>query len=123
MPRVDIRAGVWARDLDVVLIECLASEMPGDEHNADLGAERTGARSSAEPQGQPSGVDNGGRVRPLRLARCAARCMSDRARARARGRQDDSETHVIDLLAQRSGSTAGDIAKGLNLDPQTCQPI
>jgi hypothetical protein len=96
MPHVDILAEVAARDPEVVLIERLPSEMPVDEHNAD---------QSERPGGAPA--------RSVR--RATARRASIR-RATARSRQDDSETRIIDFLAQHPGSTAGGIAKDLNLD-------
>jgi hypothetical protein len=120
MPRVDILAEVAARDPEVVLIERLPPEMPADEHTADQSAERTGgAVDDAEPHEQPSHADNGGwgAGAPARSVRRATARRASTRRATARNRQDDSETRVIDFLAQHPGSTAGGIAKGLNLDP------
>jgi DNA-binding MarR family transcriptional regulator len=45
-----------------------------------------------------------------------ARRASNR-RATARNRQGDTEASIIDFLVQHPGSTAGDLAKGLNLNP------
>jgi hypothetical protein len=120
MPHVDILAAVAARDPEVVLIERLPSDMQANELNADQGAERTGgALDDAEPREQPSHADNGGRGAgtPARSVRRATARRASTRRATARSRQDDSETRVIDFLAQHAGSTAGGIAKGLNLDP------
>jgi MarR family len=120
MPHVDTLAEVSARDPEVVLIERLPSEMPADEHNADRGTERTeGALEDAEPHEQASRADNGGwdAAAPARSVRRATARRASNRRATARSRQDDSETRIIDFLAQHPGSTAGDIAKGLNLDP------
>jgi predicted Rossmann fold nucleotide-binding protein DprA/Smf involved in DNA uptake len=120
MPRVDVLAEVSARDSKAVLIERVTSEMPADEHNADQGAERTGgALEDAEPQQKASHADNGGwrAAAPARSVRRATARRASNRRATARSRQDDSETRIIDFLAQHPGSTAGDIAKGLNLDP------
>jgi hypothetical protein len=120
MPHIDILAEVAARDPEVVLIERLPSEMPADVHNADQSAERTGgALDDAEPDEQASHVDNGGwaAAAPARSVRRATARLASTRRATARNRQDDSETRVIDFLAQHPGSTAGGIAKGLNLDP------
>ena len=50
------------------------------------------------------------------MRRATARRASKR-RATARSRQGDTDASIIDFLAQHSGSTAGDLAKGLNLDP------
>jgi predicted ArsR family transcriptional regulator len=52
------------------------------------------------------------------VRRATARRASDR-RATARSRQSDTEASIIDLLAQHAGSTAGDLAKGLNLNPES----
>jgi hypothetical protein len=120
MPHVDTLAEVSAGDPEVVLIERLPSEMPADEHNADRGTERTeGALEDAEPHEQGSRADNGGwdAAAPARSVRRATARRASNRRATARNRQDDSETRIIDFLAQHPGSTAGDIAKGLNLDP------
>jgi hypothetical protein len=120
MPRVDIRAEASARDPEVVLIERLPSEMPADEHNADQGAERTvGALEDAEPQEQASHADNDNwdAAAPARSVRRATARRASNRRATARSRQDDSDTRIIEFLAQHPGSTAGDVAKGLNLDP------
>jgi hypothetical protein len=120
MPHVDILAEVAARNPEVLLIERLPSEMPADEHNADQSAERTGgALDDAEPDEQASDPDTGGRGPgvPARSVRRATARRASTRRATARSLQDDSETRIIDFLAQHPGSTAGDIAKGLNLDP------
>jgi DNA-binding MarR family transcriptional regulator len=50
------------------------------------------------------------------VRRATARRASNR-RAAARSRQDDSETRILDFLRRHPGSTAGDLAKGLNLNP------
>jgi hypothetical protein len=120
MPHIDTLAAVAARDPEVVLIERLPSEMPGDERNADQSAKPTwGALDSAEPDARASHADDGGRGAgaPARSVRRATARRASTRRAVARSRQDDSETRIIDFLAQHPGSTAGGIAKGLNLDP------
>ena len=50
------------------------------------------------------------------MRRGTARRASHR-RATARRRQDDTKARIIDFLAKHAGSTAGDLAKGLNLNP------
>jgi hypothetical protein len=120
MPLVDIVAEVSARDPEVVLIEHLPSEMPADEHDADQGAERPGgALPDAEPHQQASHADSDGWdvTAPARSVRRATARRASNRRATARSRQDDCETRIIDFVAQHPGSTAGDLAKGLNLDP------
>jgi hypothetical protein len=120
MPLVEILAEASARDPEVVLIERLPPEKPADEHDADQGAERPGgALEDAEPHHQASHADSNGwdgTARARSVRRATARRASNR-RATARSRQDDSETRIIDFVAQHPGSTAGDLAKGLNLDP------
>jgi predicted transcriptional regulator len=120
MPHADILAEVAAGDPEVVLIQRLPSEVPADEHNVDLGAERArGALDDAEPHKQASHADNGGwgAAAPARSVRRATARRASTRRSTARSRQDDSETRIADFLAQHPGNTAGGIAKGLNLDP------
>ena len=63
------------------------------------------------------GAERNPEAAPARsVRRATARRASDR-RATARKRQGDSNASIIDYLAQHPGSTAGDLAKGLNLDP------
>jgi DNA-binding MarR family transcriptional regulator len=50
------------------------------------------------------------------VRRATARRASNR-RATARNRQRDTEASIIEFLVQHPESTAGDLAKGLNLDP------
>jgi DNA-binding MarR family transcriptional regulator len=50
------------------------------------------------------------------VRRATARRASKR-RAVARRRQGDTEASIIDFLAKHPGSTAGDVAKGLTLNP------
>ena len=56
---------------------------------------------------------------PLRLARCAVRLRGARATGAqpARSLQGDTKASIIDFLAEHPGSTAGDLAKALNLNP------
>ena len=49
-----------------------------------------------------------------RMARSTARRASSR-RETARSRQSDTATRIVDYLGKHPGSTAGDVAKGLNL--------
>jgi predicted transcriptional regulator len=50
------------------------------------------------------------------VRRATARRASKR-RAVARRRHGDTKARIIDYLAKYPGSTAGDVAKGLNLNP------
>ncbi|MGA2471527.1 MAG: helix-turn-helix domain-containing protein [Solirubrobacteraceae bacterium] len=52
------------------------------------------------------------------VRRATARRASDR-RATARNRRLDVKPRIIDFLAEHPGSTAGDVAKGLNLNRGT----
>jgi predicted transcriptional regulator len=54
---------------------------------------------------------------PARSMRRATARRASHRRATARSRQGDSNASIIDYLAQHPGSTAGDLAKGLNLNP------
>src|SRR6478672_8738902 len=51
------------------------------------------------------------------VLRATARRASTR-RAYARSRQSDSEPSIIGFLATHPRSTVGDLARGLNLDPE-----
>jgi hypothetical protein len=120
MPHIDTVAAVAARDPEVVLIERLPSEIPADERNPDQSAKPTwGAFGSAKTDEQASHAADGGwgAGAPARSVRRATARRASTRRATARSRQDDSETRIIDFLAQHPGSTAGGIGKGLNLDP------
>ncbi len=54
---------------------------------------------------------------PARSVRRATARRATNRRATARSRQGDTNASIIDFLAQHPGSTAGDLAKGLNLNP------
>jgi DNA-binding transcriptional ArsR family regulator len=54
---------------------------------------------------------------PARSVRRATARRASIRRATARNRQDDTKARIIDFLAQHPGSTAGDLAKALNLNP------
>jgi hypothetical protein len=56
---------------------------------------------------------------PARSVRRATARRASKRRATARRRQVDVKSRIIDFLAQHPGSTAGDVAKGLNLNPGT----
>jgi hypothetical protein len=120
MPHADVLSEASARDPEVVLIERLPSEARADEHDVEPLAERTGgAGDGAKPQEQASDAHSGGwaAAAPARSVRRATARRASNRRATARSRQADSETRIIDFLVQHPGSTAGDIAKGLNLNP------
>lgn len=54
---------------------------------------------------------------PARSVRRATARRASERRATARNRQGDTEVSIFDFLVQHPGSTAGDLAKGLNLNP------
>jgi hypothetical protein len=121
LPRVDVLTEASARDPEVVLIERLPSEIPADEHNSDQLVARTGsALQDAEPQEQAIPAHDGGSAAapPARSVRRATAQRASNRRATARSRQADSEASIIEFLVQHPGSTAGDLAKGLNLNPE-----
>jgi DNA-binding MarR family transcriptional regulator len=56
-------------------------------------------------------------VAPARSVRRATARRASKRRATARSRQGDAKASIIDFLAHHPGSSTGDLAKGLNLDP------
>jgi len=60
---------------------------------------------------------NSAAAAPARSVRRATARRASKRRATARSRQVDVKARIIDFLAQHPGSTAGDVAKGLNLNP------
>jgi CRP-like cAMP-binding protein len=56
---------------------------------------------------------------PARSVRRATARRASNRRATARSRQGDTKASIIDFLAQHPGSTAGDVAKGLNLNRES----
>lgn len=55
---------------------------------------------------------------PIRSVRRATARRASNRRAYARSRQSDSDASIIRFLAYHPRSTIGDLAKGLNLDPE-----
>jgi predicted transcriptional regulator len=53
---------------------------------------------------------------PARSVRRATARRASNRRATARTHQVDTNARIIDFLARHAGSTAGDLAKGLNLN-------
>jgi predicted ArsR family transcriptional regulator len=56
---------------------------------------------------------------PVRSVRRATARRASNRRATARSRQGDTDASIMDFLAHHPGSTTGDLAKGLNLNPGT----
>jgi hypothetical protein len=120
MPRVQLLNAVTQRDPEAALTEHVPSEMLANEHDADQLVERIGWKLvDAEQQITESNVHNGGSAAaaPARSVRRATARRASNRRATARSRQRDTEACIIEFLAQHPGSTAGDLAKGLNLNP------
>ena len=97
MPRVEVPTNNSKRDPKAVLPEDVPSEMLANEHDAH-------DRGSAA-------------AAPARSVRRATARRASKRRATARSRQVDTDASIIGFLAQHPGSTAGDLAKGLNLNP------
>jgi hypothetical protein len=120
MPRVEVLPEVSGRDLEAVLTKHVPSEMLADVHYADQLLELAGwALVDAERQALTIPAYNGGpaAAAPARSVRRGTARRASNRRATARSRQGDTEASIIDFLAQHPGSTAGDLAKGLNLNP------
>jgi uncharacterized membrane protein len=120
MPRVEVLTEVAGRDPEAALTERAPSQTPANEHVADQLDDRMGsALLDAEQQMKESHASYGGlpAAAPARSVRRATARRASKRRAAARSRQGDTEASIIDFLAHHPGSTAGDLAKGLNLNP------
>jgi hypothetical protein len=89
MARIEVQTKVLGRDSEALLTEHVPPAMLADP-------------APAAP------------VRSMR--RATARRASNR-RATARSHQSDTDASIIGFLARHAESTAGDLAKGLNLSP------
>jgi predicted Rossmann fold nucleotide-binding protein DprA/Smf involved in DNA uptake len=122
MPPIDARLTEVSRpDPKATIPENATSvAMPANQHDADQLVDHVGwALVDAEQQVEESHAQDRGSAAaaPARsLRRATARRASTR-RATARSRQSDNEASIITFLARHPGSTAGDLAKGLNLNP------
>lgn len=114
MPQVQVPAEVLRRDPTAVLTDHVPSEMLANGHDADQLVERGWA-----PEDKEFHTHNGGSAAtaPARSVRRATARRASNRRATARSHQEDTEARIIEFLAQHPGSTAGDLAKGLNLNP------
>ncbi len=63
------------------------------------------------------GSERGLEAAPARSVRRGTARRASHRRATARNRQGDTKARIIDSLAQHPGSTAGGLAKCLNLNP------
>lgn len=90
-------------------------ELPADVAKQD----REAFKDAAQPERTVPGHDGDSATAPA--ARSVRRATARRASARratARSLQADSEASILGFLVQHPGSTAGDLAKGLNLNPE-----
>ena len=97
MPRDEVPTNNSKRDPKAVPPEDVPSEILANEHDAH-------DRGSAA-------------AAPARSVRRATARRASNRRATARSRQVDTNASIIQFIAQHPGSTAGDLAKGLNLNP------
>jgi len=120
MPRVPVPTTVPARSWDAVVAEPLPSELLTNEHHADQVVERMEwALVDAEQQIKEFHAPHGGSpaAPPSRSVRRSTARRASNRRAAARIRQGDTKASIIAFLTRHQGSTAGDLAKGLNLSP------
>lgn len=66
-----------------------------------------------------NGSARGAEAAPARSVRRATARRASSRRATARAHQDDTNARILDFLAQHAESTAGDLAKSLNLQTAT----
>jgi len=120
MPRVEVLTEVSGRDPEATLTDHTPSEILAGEDHADQLVERVGwGFVDAERRVKESHARDGGSAAdvPARSVRRATARRASNRRATARSHQRDTEASIIEFLARHPGSTAGDLAKGLNLDP------
>jgi hypothetical protein len=118
MPSVEIPNGASDRDGRSAVTEQVPSEMLADER---VGERTAWAPVDAEQQSKEFDThdDGSSAAPPARSVRRATARRASARRATARSHQNDTEASIIDFLALHPGSTAGDLAKSLNLDPDS----
>jgi hypothetical protein len=122
MLTVEIPNGALERDARPAVSEQARSETLANERDADQLDQRTAsAPVDAEQQSEKFHAPDEGSaaVAPARSVRRATARRASNRRATARSRQSDTEASIIDFLAQHPGSTAGDLAKSLNLNAES----
>ena len=110
------------RDARPALAEQVRSETLANKRDNDHLSDRTAwVPVDADQQSTEFHADDGGSTAaaPARSRRRATARRASNRRATARSRQSDTEASIIDFLTQHPGSTVGDLAKGLNLDPES----
>jgi hypothetical protein len=120
MPRVEVLTEVSARDPEATPADHTPPAMLAGNDDADqlvelgggrlVDAERRVTESHAGDRGSAAGA-------PARSVRRATARRASNRRATARSHQVDTEASIIEFLARHPASSAGDLAKGLNLNP------
>ena len=72
--------------------------------------------AAAEGTDEPPAPPSSGGAPPPRSRRRATAVRASKRRATARVRKGDPKERIFEFLAKHPGSTAGEVAKGLNLD-------
>jgi predicted transcriptional regulator len=114
--RQRVRNSRYAVDEEAVADAILARARPR------LNADRANARkhlARLEEQITQFRVDNRAAAAPARSVRRATARRASTRRAAARSRQHDTTARIIEFLTRHPQSTAGDLAKGFNLDPES----
>jgi len=75
-----------------------------------------GIEEPAEGVDEVPGLPSSGGAPPPRSRRRATAVRASKRRATARVRKGDPKERIFEFLAKHPGSTAGEVAKGLNLD-------
>jgi MarR family len=121
MPPVEILNRTSEPDARPALTEQERCETLAHNRAPDHLSEGTGVPVDAEQQSKEFHAHDGGSTAaaPARSRRRATARRASNRRATARTRQSDTEARIIDFLTQHPGSTVGDLAKGLNLDPES----
>jgi hypothetical protein len=119
MPRVEVLTEVSETGLEATLTKHASSQTLANEHDADQPYQRIGWSlvDAEQPIKESHGhAGDSATSAPARSVRRATARRASNRRATARSRQTDSEASILDVLAHHLGSTAGDLAKALNLD-------
>jgi hypothetical protein len=125
MPPVEILSRVSELDVRPALTDYVHAATLAHEQDADQRSEGAGwVPGDAEEQSKWFHAQNGGSTTtaPTRSVRRATARRASHRRATARSHQSHTEARIIDFVAQHPGSTVGDLARGLNLDP-TCVSV
>jgi predicted Rossmann fold nucleotide-binding protein DprA/Smf involved in DNA uptake len=111
--RQRVRASRYAVDEGAVAEAVLARARPRLNANARKRLARL------DQQIKQFRVENRGAVAPARSVRRATARRASTRRATARRRQHDTTAPIVEFLNKHPQSTAGDLAKSLNLDPES----